>query len=64
LQKKLSAVSSQLPGNPLLYSELAHSQLLDQFEITAELLCSRFAQKLERKPMQSVSFKSRAAWAG
>jgi hypothetical protein len=54
--KKLSAVSSQLSGN-----QLPHSKLLDQFEITAELLRSR----LERKPVQSTaSFKSRAAWAG
>ena len=54
--KKLSAVSSQLSGN-----RPAHSELLDQYEITAELLRSR----LERKPVQSTaSFKSRAAWAG
>src|SRR5580658_6422474 len=59
--KKLSAISSQLSGNRLLHSELPHSELLDQFEITAELLCSR----LERKPVQSTaSFHSRAAWAG
>ena len=64
--KKLSAVSSQLSGNPsmrseLPHSELSHSELLDQFEITAELLRSR----LERKPVQSTaSFNSRAAWAG
>jgi recombination protein RecA len=58
--KKLSAVSRQLSGNPPMHSELAHSELLDQFEIIAELLCSR----LERKPVQSTaSFKSRAAWA-
>jgi recombination protein RecA len=63
--KKLSAVSSQLSGNPPLHSELPHSELLDQFEITAELLCSRLERKLERKPVQSTaSFKSRAAWAG
>jgi recA bacterial DNA recombination protein len=59
--KKLSAVSSQLSGNRLLHSELPHSELLDEFEITAELLRSR----LERKPAQSTaSFNSRAAWAG
>ena len=59
--KKLSAVSSQLSGNRLLHSELPHSELLEQFEITAELLRSR----LERKPAQSTaSFNSRAAWAG
>jgi hypothetical protein len=54
--EKLSAVSSQLSGN-----RLSHSELLDQFEITAELLRSR----LERKHVQSTaSFTSRAAWAG
>jgi len=54
--KRLSAVSSQLSGN-----RPAHSELLDQFEITAELLRSR----LERKPVQSAaSFSSRATWAG
>jgi hypothetical protein len=59
-QKKLSAVSSQLSGN-----QLSHSELLDQFEITAELLRSRLEKKLDRKPVQSTaSFKSRAAWAG
>src|SRR5450759_389941 len=59
--KKLSAVSSQLSGN-----RPAHSELLDQFEITAELLRSRLERKLERKPVQSTTanFKSRAAWAG
>jgi hypothetical protein len=67
--KKLSAVSSELSGNPpvhseLPHSELPHSELLDQFEITAELLRSRLERKLERKPVQSTaSFKSRAAWA-
>ncbi len=59
--KRLSAVSSQLSGNRLAYSDLPHSELLDQFEITVELLGSR----LERKPAQpTASFKSRAAWAG
>jgi len=54
--KKLSAVSSQLAAN-----RTAHSELLDQFEIRAELLRSR----LERRPVQSAaSFSSRAAWAG
>jgi len=63
--KRLSAVSSQLSGNPPMHSELAHSELLDQFEITAELLRSRLERKSERKPVQSTaSFKSRAAWAG
>ena len=39
--KGLSAVSCQLSANPpvhLSHSELPHSELLDQFEITAELL--------------------------
>jgi len=59
--RRLSAVSSQLSGTPPIHSELPHTELLDQFEITAELLRSR----LERKPMQSTaSFRSRAAWAG
>jgi hypothetical protein len=63
--KKLSALSSQLSGNPPLHLESPHSELLDQFEITAELLRSRLERKLERKPVQSTaSFKSRAAWAG
>jgi hypothetical protein len=64
-QKKLSAVSCQLSGNPPMHSALPHSELLDQFEITAELLCSRLERKLERKPVQSTaSFNNRAAWAG
>ncbi len=64
-EKELSAVSSQLSGNPPLHSKLPHSELLDQFEITAELLCTRLERKSERKPVQSTaSFKSRAAWAG
>jgi hypothetical protein len=64
-EKKLSAVSSQLSENLLSHPELPHSELLDQFKITAELLRSRLERKLERKPVQSTaSFKSRAAWAG
>jgi recombination protein RecA len=60
-EKKPSAIGSQLSGNPPLHSELPHSELLDQFEIRAELIRSR----LERKPAQSTaSFNSRAAWAG
>jgi hypothetical protein len=63
--KKLSAVSSQLSVDQPRYSEFTHSELLDQFEITAELLRSRLERKLERKPVQSItSFKSRAAWTG
>jgi len=59
---KVSGARSQVSGNPLMHSELPHSELLDQFEITADLLRSRW----ERKPVQSTtaSFKSRAAWAG
>jgi hypothetical protein len=54
--KKLAALSSQFSAN-----RLAHAELLDQFEIRAELIRSR----LERKPAQSAaSFSSRAAWAG
>jgi recA bacterial DNA recombination protein len=60
-QKKLSALSCQLSRN----SELPHSQLLDQFEVTAELLRSRLEKRLEKKPVRSTaSFNSRAAWAG
>jgi hypothetical protein len=59
--KGLSAVSSQLSGNRAPHLELPHSGLLDQIEITTELLRSR----LERKPVPSTaSFRSRAAWAG
>jgi recombination protein RecA len=62
---KVSAIGSQLSGNRPAHSELPHSGLLDQLEITAELLRSRLERKLERKPVQSTaSFKSRAAWAG
>src|SRR6266851_5197786 len=46
--KGLSAVSSQLSENRASHSELPHSELLDQFEITAELLRSRLERKLER----------------
>ncbi len=55
--KKHLAFSTQYSGN-----RLAHTELLDQFAIKAELLRSR----LERKPSQSVttSFSSRAAWTG
>src|SRR6202521_106188 len=63
--KGLSAVSCQLSENRASHSELPHSELLDQFEITAELLRSRLERNSERKPVQSTaSFKSRAAWAG
>ncbi len=63
--KGLSAISSQLSENRASHLELPHSELLDQFEITAELLRSRLERNSERKPVQSTaSFKSRAAWAG
>ena len=63
--KGLSAVSSQLSENRATCLELPHSELLDQFEITVELLRSRLERNSERKPVQSTaSFKSRAAWAG
>jgi hypothetical protein len=64
--KGLSVVSSQLSEHRASHSELPHSELLDQFEITAELLRSRLERNSERKPVQSTtaSFKSRAAWAG
>lgn len=64
--EKLSAICYQRSGNPLRQAGLSHAQLLDQFEITAELMCSRLERKMERKPAQSTrtSFQSRAAWAG
>jgi recombination protein RecA len=63
--KGLSAVSCQLSENRASHLELPHSELLDQFEISAELLRSRLERNSERKPVQSTaSFKSRAAWAG
>jgi len=63
--KGLSAVSCQLSENRASHLELPHSELLDQFEITAELLRSRLERNSECKPVQSTaSFKSRAAWAG
>src|SRR6202795_417889 len=59
---QVSGARSQVSGSPLMHSELPHSELFDQFEITAELLRSRLERKLERKPVQSTtaSFKSRA----
>jgi len=63
--KKPSVLSYQPSGNRSAHSELPHSELLDKFEITVELLRSRLERELERKPVQSTaSFKSRAAWAG
>jgi hypothetical protein len=80
---KVSGVRSQVAGEKLLAlssqlsaDRLAHAELLDQFEITAELMRSRLlpqngkggrpgGPELERKPPQSVTcFPSRAAWAG
>jgi hypothetical protein len=62
---KVSGASSQLSENCASHLELPHSELLDQFEITAELLRSRLERNSERKPVQSsASFKSRATWAG
>jgi recombination protein RecA len=57
---KVSGARSRGSGNLPM-----HAELLDQFEITVELLRSRLERKLERKPVQSAaSFKSQAAWAG
>jgi hypothetical protein len=53
--KKPSAVSSQLS-----VTQLGHTELLDEFEITAELLRSRLDRK---QPRSVVSFPSRAVWA-
>jgi len=54
---KVSAVRAE-PTNPT-----AHSKLLDQFKISAQVLCSRLEKQSERKPMQTTtSFKSWAAW--
>jgi recombination protein RecA len=62
---KVSGLRSRVSGNPTIHSELPHTELLDQFEITAELLRSRLERKSERKPVQSTaSFKIRAAWTG
>ncbi|MGA7292729.1 MAG: hypothetical protein WBW53_04060 [Terriglobales bacterium] len=68
---KLSSACSPFSGNRPTHlelkigAELTHAELLDQFEITAELLRSRLGGQLERKPAQSItSFKSRAAWVG
>jgi hypothetical protein len=52
--KKPSAVSRQPSANGL-----RHSELLDEFEITVELLRSRLDRK---QPKSVVSFQSRAAW--
>jgi len=63
--KKLSAVSSQLSGKLPMHSKLPQAELLNQFEVTVELLRSRLERKLEKKPVQSTArFNNRAAWAG
>ena len=63
--KKLSAINYQLSTNRPAHSGLPHAELLNQFEITVELLHSRLQRKLEPKPVRSTaSFTSRAAWAG
>jgi hypothetical protein len=62
---RVSGASSRPSGNQSVHSQLPHSELLDQFDITAELLCARLEQKVDRKPARSTaSFTSRAAWAG
>jgi len=53
--KKPSAVGSRFSAN-----RLEHTELLDEFKITAELLRSRLDRK---QPKSVVSFQSRAAWA-
>jgi hypothetical protein len=54
-EKKLSAVNRQLSEK-----QLGHAELLDEFEIKAELLRSRLNRK---QPQSVVSFQSRASWA-
>jgi hypothetical protein len=54
-EKKPSAVNRQLSEK-----QLGHAELLDEFEIKAELLRSRLDRK---QPQSVVSFQSRAAWA-
>jgi hypothetical protein len=62
---KVSAKRPKAAETRIARAELSHTELLDQFAITAQLLCSRLESKSERKPMQSTaSFNSRAAWAG
>jgi recombination protein RecA len=47
---KLSAVSSQLSGKPSTHTALPHSELLDKFEITVELLRSRLERNWGGNP--------------
>ena len=60
---KVSSVRAE-PTNPAAHS-LPHSKLLDQFEISAQILCSRLEKRSERKATQTTtSFKSWASWVG
>jgi hypothetical protein len=62
---KVSGARSQVSENQPPQARLPHAELLNQFEITVELVHSRLQRNLERKPVQStVSFTSRATWAG
>ena len=54
-EKKSSGVSCKPSAN-----RLVHTELLDEFEITAELLRSRLDRK---QPQSVVSFPGKAAWA-
>ena len=55
IARKNAIEQETMPSRP------SHAELLDQFEITVELLRSR----LDRKPAQSVTnFRTRAKWAG
>jgi recombination protein RecA len=54
---KVSGLRWQAPGN-----QLSHAELLDQIEITAELLRSRL--EIRKSGQSTANFKSRAAWAG
>jgi hypothetical protein len=56
----VSAKKSSAVGGQLSAFGLAHTELLNEFEITAELLRSRLDRK---QPQSVVSFPSRAAWA-
>jgi hypothetical protein len=68
-RSRVSGKKSSAFASPLSTIRVTHSELLDQFEITVELLRSRLERQaerqMERKPVQSTAcFKSRAAWAG
>ena len=56
----VSAKKSSAVGGQLSAFGLAHTELLNEFEITAELVRSRLDRK---QPQSVVSFPSRAAWA-